>query len=92
MAYLYPNSDKFGKIKLSNSAIATLDLLHSEQQLTVKAITDELPYSQRTIQYALHQLRSHSLVERRNTLHDLRESIYLLSAKASLYGYNPKSM
>ena len=80
------------KIKLSNSALAALDLLHAEQPLDAKAIKDGLPYSQRTIQYALHQLRTHSLVERRNTLHDLRESVYHLSAKASLYGYNPKSM
>ena len=80
------------KIKLSNSAIAALDLLHAEQPLNAKAIKDGLPFSQRTIQYALHQLLTHSLVERGNTLHDLRESVYRLSAKASLYGYNPRSM
>lgn len=93
MAYLVPNSESVRKIRLPNSAIATLDLLQSKKApLPVKGIIDELPYSTRTIQYALCQLRNHALVEKKNNLMDLRESIYRLSTKASLYGYSPKSL
>ena len=93
MAYLFPISDKLVKIKLSKSAIATLNLLQTQTTpLTVKAIRDELPYSKRTIQYALRQLRTHALIERKTNLLDLRESNYRLSAKASLYGYSGKNL
>ncbi len=93
MAYLSPISNKDVKIKLSKSAIATLNLLNNEKTpLTVKAIKEELPYSTRTVLYALRQLRTHALVERKTNLLDLRESNYRLSAKASLYGYSPKTI
>jgi predicted transcriptional regulator len=93
MAYLFSISNKNVKIKLSKSAIATLNLLHNQTTpLTVKTIKDELPYSTRTIQYALQQLRRHALVEKKTNFLDLRESNYRLSAKASLYGYSARSL
>lgn len=88
MAYLISNLNSEIKIRVSRSAQAVLDLLYNKRvPLAVREIKEELPYSSRTIHYALRQLRDNSLVEKRVNLRDLRESHYLLAAKASIFGY-----
>jgi DNA-binding MarR family transcriptional regulator len=88
MAYLISNSNSSVKIRVSRSAQAVLDLLYNKQiPLAVREIKEELPYSSRTIHYALRQLRDNLLVEKRANLRDLRESHYLLATKASIFGY-----
>ncbi|MHA2052314.1 MAG: hypothetical protein ACXABI_02140 [Candidatus Hodarchaeales archaeon] len=75
-------------IKISRSAEAILSLLlRTGQPLAVREIKKELPYSERTIHYALRQLREYALIEKRANLRDLRESHYLLANRAALYGY-----
>jgi DNA-binding transcriptional regulator GbsR (MarR family) len=75
-------------IKISRSAEAILSLLlTTEQPLPVREIKNQLPYSERTIHYALRQLREYALIEKRTNLRDLRESHYLLANRAALYGY-----
>ncbi len=91
MVYLTPaviNERSEKTIRLSRSAHAILDLLDNKQSpLAVREIRDELPYSERTIHYALRQLREYALIEKKINIQDLRETQYLLAAKASLYGY-----
>jgi DNA-binding transcriptional regulator GbsR (MarR family) len=75
-------------IKISRSAEAILSLLLTTgQPLPVREIKNQLPYSERTIHYALRQLREYALIEKRTNLRDLRESHYLLANRAALYGY-----
>ncbi|MFX0124657.1 MAG: hypothetical protein ACFFAE_13575 [Candidatus Hodarchaeota archaeon] len=70
------------KIKISPSAKAIIQLLDKKKSpLSVKEIVKELPYSERTIQYGLRQLRQYQLVEKRANLQDLRESLYLIAAQ-----------
>ena len=88
MVYLNPAASSAEKIRLSRSAHAILDLLDDKQApLAVKAIRDELPFSERTIHYALRQLHEYALIEKRINIRDLRETHYLLAAKAAMYGY-----
>jgi DNA-binding MarR family transcriptional regulator len=71
------------KIKISPSAKAIFYLLNEQKSpLSVKDIVKELPYSERTIQYGLRQLRKYHLVEKRPNLQDLRESLYLISSRS----------
>ncbi|MFX1505422.1 MAG: hypothetical protein ACFFDC_04820 [Promethearchaeota archaeon] len=72
-----------GKIRISPSAKAIFQLLNEKKSpLSVKDIVKELPYSERTIQYGLRQLRKYHLVEKRPNLQDLRESLYLISSRS----------
>ncbi len=88
MAYLISNTNKESKIKVSQSAKAIFELLHaSRTPLAVYEIKEELSYSERTIHYALRQLRGYALIEKRANLQDLRESRYLLAAKAQMYQF-----
>jgi len=88
MAYLVSTTNKENKIKVSESAKAIFELLNtSTAPLAVREIKDELQYSERTIHYALRQLREYSLVERKANLLDLRESRYLLAVKAQVYRF-----
>ncbi|MFX0170504.1 MAG: winged-helix domain-containing protein [Candidatus Hodarchaeota archaeon] len=88
MAYLVSTTNSRERIRVSRSAQAVLDLLSNKRTpLAVREIKEELPYSERTIHYALRQLRENSLVEKKANLRDLRESCYLLATKAALYGY-----
>ncbi len=90
MVYLTPTHRPGQKIRLSRSAHAILELLDNKQApLAVKEIRDELPLSERTIHYALRQLREYALIEKKINMRDLRETRYLLAAKAALYGYYP---
>jgi DNA-binding transcriptional ArsR family regulator len=76
------NSALKTKIKISPSAKAIIKLLDEKKSpLSVKNIVEELPYSERTIQYGLKQLRQHRLVKKRPNLQDLRESLYILHDK-----------
>ncbi|MFX0015261.1 MAG: hypothetical protein ACFFB2_09175 [Promethearchaeota archaeon] len=69
------------KIKISPSAKAIFQLLEDRKTpLSVKDIVKELPYSERTIQYGLRQLRKYELVQKKPNLQDLRESLYLLAS------------
>jgi len=86
LAYLTPKSPSAKKIRVSRSAQAVLDLLNTKNTLlTVREIKEELPYSERTIHYALRQLRDNSLIEKKANLQDLRESRYVLAARAFSY-------
>ena len=88
MANLYSSKGAEKRIKVSHSAEAILSLLmRVGQPLPVREIKKELPYSERTIHYALHQLRGYSLVEKRACLQDLRESHYRLANRAAMFGY-----
>ncbi len=88
MALLYSTRGVSNRIKVSHSAEAILSLLvRAGQPLTVREIKKGLPYSERTIHYALRQLREYALVEKRANLQDLRESHYLLANKAAMFGY-----
>ena len=70
------------KIKISPSVKAIIQLLDEKKSpLSVKEIVKELPYSERTIQYGLRQLRQYHIVEKRPNLQDLRESLYLIAAQ-----------
>lgn len=89
MAFLVSKIGSAERIKVSRSAVSILDLLKEKKSpLAVKAIREELSYSERTIHYALRQLRENALIMRTNKLQDLRESYYLLTAKAAYYGYH----
>ncbi len=71
------------KIRISPSAKAIFQLLDQKKSpLSVKDIVKELPYSERTIQYGLRQLRKYHLVEKRPNLQDLRESLYLITSRS----------
>jgi len=88
MAYLVSNTNNESRLKVSQSARAIFELLHtSRPPLAVYEIKEELSYSERTIHYALRQLREYALIEKRANLQDLRESRYLLAAKAQLYQF-----
>ncbi|MHA2225478.1 MAG: hypothetical protein ACXAC8_09760 [Candidatus Hodarchaeales archaeon] len=66
--------------RISPSAKAIYSFLHSkEKPVAVKVIIEELPYSERTIQYGLRQLRKHEMVYKTSNLRDLRESLYYLN-------------
>ncbi len=89
MAYLVSVVNSDIRVKISRSARAVLDLLNTKRSpLAVKDIRNELPYSERTIHYALRQLREYSLIEKRANLRDLRESHYLLGARAAAFGFS----
>jgi DNA-binding MarR family transcriptional regulator len=84
----YAGVGKTDVIRVSHSAEAILTLLRQRgTPLAVREIKEELPYSERTIHYALRQLRQHELIEKRANLQDLRESLYLLATRAAVYGY-----
>jgi DNA-binding GntR family transcriptional regulator len=88
MAFLHSNQGTNNRLKVSHSAEAILSLLvRVGQPLAVREIKKELPYSERTIHYALQQLRGYALVEKRANLQDLRESHYLLANRAAVFGY-----
>lgn len=88
MVHLYSNQGVTSNLKVSHSAEAILTLLErAGQPLAVREIKKELPYSERTIHYALRQLREHSLVEKKASLQDLRESHYHLAYRAAMFGY-----
>lgn len=88
MVHLYSTQGVSTNLKVSHSAEAILSLLvRAGQPLAVREIKKELPYSERTIHYALKQLRDHSLVEKKASLQDLRESHYHLAYRAAMYGY-----
>ena len=88
MVHLYSTQGVVGNLKVSHSAEAILTLLErTGQPLAVREIKKELPYSERTIHYALRQLREHSLVEKRACLQDLRETHYRLAYRATMFGY-----
>ncbi|MCK4849295.1 MAG: GntR family transcriptional regulator [Candidatus Heimdallarchaeota archaeon] len=88
MVHLYATGGVNNQLKVSHSAEAILSLLvRVGQPLAVKEIKNELPFSERTIHYALRQLREHSLVEKRASLQDLRESHYHLAFRAAMFGY-----
>lgn len=89
MAYLVPIVNHETRVKISRSARAVLELLDTKRSpLAVRDIRNELPYSERTIHYALRQLRDYSLIEKRANLRDLRESHYLLGARAASFGFS----
>jgi len=88
MALLYSNKGANNRLKVSHSAEAILSLLvRVGQPLAVREIKKNLSYSERTIHYALHQLREYALVEKRACLQDLRESHYRLANRAAMFGY-----
>ena len=88
MALLHATEGNNNRLKISHSAEAILSLLvRAGQPLAVREIKKELPYSERTIHYALRQLREYSLVEKRAYLQDLRESHYHLANRAAMFGY-----
>ena len=85
MSHIFPNKSAVTKttIKISPSAKAIFRLLDEKKSpLSVKEIVKELPYSERTIQYGLRQLRQYQLVEKKPNLQDLRESLYLVATQS----------
>ena len=91
MVKLYSTQGANNRLKVSHSAEAILSLLvNADKPLAVKEIKKDLPYSERTIHYALRQLREYSLVEKRASLQDLRESHYYLAYRAAIFGYMSK--
>ena len=91
MVHLYSTQGVSNNLKVSHSAEAILSLLvRVGEPLPVREIKKELPYSERTIHYALRQLREHSLVEKKASLQDLRESHYQLAYRAAMFGYMTK--
>ncbi|MFX0121464.1 MAG: hypothetical protein ACFE9A_18900, partial [Candidatus Hodarchaeota archaeon] len=58
MVYLTANDNSVEKIRISSSAWAVLNLLNRKTApLAVYEIQNELPFSERTIYYALRQLQ-----------------------------------
>jgi DNA-binding MarR family transcriptional regulator len=88
MVLLYSTEGVNKRIKVTHSAEAILSLLeNADKPLAVREIKKDLPYSERTIHYALRQLREYDLVEKRASLQDLRESYYHLAYRAAMFGY-----
>ncbi|MFX0086347.1 MAG: winged helix DNA-binding protein [Candidatus Hodarchaeota archaeon] len=88
MVYLFPVTGSKQKIRISRSAVAVLELLENKKMpLAVREIKEELPYSERTIHYALQQLREKAFVAKNSNFEDLRESRYFLTSKAALFGF-----
>lgn len=88
MVYLNPVIHSEQRVRISRSAVAVLEFLEAKNTpITVREIKQELPYSERTIHYALNQLREESFIKRNSNFEDLRESRYLLAARAALYGF-----
>lgn len=89
MAYLSSINKPSEKIRITRSAKAILTLLDTEKKpLPVKEIKNHLPYADRTIHYAVQQLKHLSLIESTYNINDMRERRYLLAAKAAYYGFN----
>ena len=89
MAFLSSINNSGEKIRITRSAKAILTLLNNQNKpLPVKEIKNHLPYADRTIHYAVQQLKHLSLIESTYNINDMRERRYLLAAKAAYYGYN----
>lgn len=65
--------------KLSSSAQAILFLLQQEGDLTSSEIIKQMDFAARTIRYALKNLLSSNLVEKKSLLDDMRYTKYSLS-------------
>ncbi|MFX0016197.1 MAG: hypothetical protein ACFFB2_15675 [Promethearchaeota archaeon] len=88
MVYLTANDNSVEKIRISSSAWAVLNLLNRKTApLAVYEIQNELPFSERTIYYALRQLQDKALIEKRVNVRDLREAHYRLATRAGLFGF-----
>ncbi len=88
MVYLSPLINSEHIVRISRSAVAVLELLETKKNpIAVREIKQELPYSERTIHYALQQLREQAFVEKNSNFEDLRESRYVLASRAAMFGF-----
>lgn len=88
MVYLSPLINSENNVRVSRSAFAVLELLETKKNpIAVREIKQELPYSERTIHYALQQLREQAFVEKNSNFEDLRESRYFLASRAAMFGF-----
>ncbi len=88
MVYLSPLINSEHQVRVSRSAVAVLELLETKKNpIAVREIKQELPYSERTIHYALQQLREQAFVEKNSHFEDLRESRYVLASRAAMFGF-----